>query len=99
MDDFDKNIGPKPDFQHSSVKNPISQMEYDHDLTENVMFDKLHAITHNYELPQDSSEAFKALYDGLKDIESKIRNHINLEHKTLFPLAIQLELLLIQKRA
>lgn len=99
MDDFDKNTGPKPDFQHSSIKNPISRMEYDHDLTENVMFEKLHAITDNYQLSPDGGEAFKALYDGLKDIESNIREHINIEHKILFPLAIKLELQLIYKRA
>lgn len=41
MDNFDKNLGPKPDFQHSSIKNPISQMEYDHDQIENDMFPKV----------------------------------------------------------
>lgn len=99
MDDFNKNLGPKPDFQHSSIKNPISHIEYDHDQTENVMFNRLHAITNNYQLPQDSGEALKALYDGLKDIENNIRKHINLEHKILFPLTIQLELQLMHKRA
>jgi regulator of cell morphogenesis and NO signaling len=99
MDDFKKNIGPKPEFQHSSLKNPISQIEADHDQVENVMFNKLHAITDNYQLPQDASEAFKTLYDCLKDIEDNIRKHIDLEHKKLFPLAIKLELELIHKRA
>ena len=45
MDDFKKNIGPKPEFQHSSLKNPISQIETDHDQVENVMLKKLHSIT------------------------------------------------------
>ena len=98
MDDFDKDIGPKPDFQHSSIKNPISQIEYDHDQTENVMFEKLHTITGNYQLPQDADAAFKALYDGLKDIERSIRKHINIEQKLLFPLAIKLELELMYKK-
>ena len=99
MDDFSKKLGPKPEFQHSNIKNPISQLEYDHDQIENVMFDKLHAIIYNYQLPQDANEAFKALYDGLKDIENSIRKHINLEHKMLFPLAIELELQSMHKRA
>lgn len=97
MDDFDKGRGPKPDFQHSSIKNPISQMEYDHDQTENVMFGELYAITGDYQLPQDGSEVFKALYDGLKDIESEIREHISIEHKILFPMTINLELHLMYK--
>ena len=62
------------------------------------MFNKLHAITHNYQLPQDSSKAFKSLYDGLKDIENNISKHINLEENILFPLAIELELQLKHKR-
>ena len=99
MDDFGKNIGPKPDFQHSSIKNPISQIEYDHDQIENVMFEKLHTITGNYQLSEDGGEAFIALYDGLKDIESNIRAHIYIEQKILFPRVIKLELQLIYKKA
>jgi len=99
MDDFDKDIGPKPDFQHSSIKNAISQIEYDHDQVENVMFEKLHDITGNYQLPQDANAAFKALYDGLKDIESSIAKHIEIEQKILFPHAIKLELKLMFKKA
>ena len=98
MDDFDKGMGPKPDFQHSSIKNPISQIEYDHDQTENVMFARLREITGGYELPQDGGEVLKALYDGLKDIESNIREHINVEHKILFPIAINMELQLMYRR-
>jgi regulator of cell morphogenesis and NO signaling len=98
MDAYDKNIGPKPEFHHSSIKNPISQLEYDHDHTENVMFDKLHAVTQNFQLPPNSSEAFKDFYEGLKEIENKIRKHINVEQNMLFPLAIGLELQLRHKR-
>jgi len=99
MDDFDKNIGPKPEFQLSSIRNPISQIEYDHDRIENVMCAELHAITDNYQSPRDAGEASKALYGGLKDFDNDIRKHINLEHEILFPLTIKLELQLMHKRA
>lgn len=98
MDNFDKNLGPKPDFQHSSIKNPISQIEYDHDQIENIMLDKLRTITGNYQLPQDAGEAFEALYADLEDIESNFKEHIDLEHNILFPLVIKLELQLIHKK-
>jgi len=62
------------------------------------MFDKLRTITNNYHLPPNAGNAFKALYDGLKDIETNISEHINLENKILFPMAIELELQLIHKR-
>lgn len=94
--------GGEPDTKHqfksSGIKNPISQIEHDHDETENVMFTKLAALTGDYQLPEDASGALKALYEGLKDIENDIRKHIILENKTLFPWAIELELQLIHKR-
>ncbi len=98
MDESNRNPDTKFEFHSSSIKNPISQLEYDHDQIENVMFDELRTITSNYQLPQNPSNAFKALYDGLKDIETNINEHINLEHKRLFPWAIELELQLISKR-
>jgi len=98
MDESNRNPGVKLEFHLSSIKNPISQLEYDHDKIENVMFDELRTITSNYQLPQNPSNAFKALYDGLKDIETNLNEHINLENKILFPWAIELELQLISKR-
>jgi len=98
MDEFDKNRGPKPEFHRGSIKNPISQLEYDHDQTENVMFDKIRTETNNYQLPPGADDIFKALYDGLKDIETNISEHIHLENNVLFPLAIDLELQLIHKK-
>ena len=98
MDEFDKSRGPKPQFHSGSVKNPISQLEYDHDQVENVMLDKIRTITCNYQLPPSASDAFKALYDGLKDIETDISEHIDLENNVLFPLAIELELQLMHKK-
>jgi regulator of cell morphogenesis and NO signaling len=98
MDAFDKNSGPKPEFHRGSIKNPISQLEYDHDRTENIMFAKIRTETDNYHLPSGAGDAFKALYDGLKDIETNISEHIYLEHNVLFPLAINLELQLIHKK-
>ena len=41
MDEFDKDRGPKHQFHSGSIKNPISQLEYDHDQVENVMLDKI----------------------------------------------------------
>ncbi|MDD5135541.1 MAG: hemerythrin domain-containing protein [Phycisphaerae bacterium] len=98
MDNFNKGKGEKPVFHTGSIKNPISRMEYEHDLTETVMFNKIHSITGDYNLPPDSSDALKTLYDGLKDIEKNLSEHIHLEHNVLFPLAIELELQLMHKK-
>jgi regulator of cell morphogenesis and NO signaling len=98
MDESNRNPDIKLELQPGGIKNPISQIEYDHDKIENVMFNELRTITGNYQLPENASDAFKALYDGLKDIETNISEHINLENKILFPRAIELELQLIHKR-
>jgi len=98
MDESNRNPGTKFEFHTSSIKNPIGRIEYDHDRIENVMFDKLRTITNNYQLPPNAGNAFKALYDGLKDIETNMSEHINLESNILFPAAIELELQLIHKR-
>jgi regulator of cell morphogenesis and NO signaling len=98
MVDFKDNRGPKPQFHSGSIKNPISQMEYEHDLTENVMLAKIREITNNYQVPPNSGDAMKALYDGLKDIETNLNEHIDIEHNILFQLAIELELNLKHKK-
>jgi regulator of cell morphogenesis and NO signaling len=98
MDESIRNPGTKHEFHRSSIKNPISQIEYDHDQTENVLFVKLSTITSNYKLPENANNAFKALYDILKDIETNISKHIDLENKILFPRAIELELRIVHKR-
>jgi regulator of cell morphogenesis and NO signaling len=98
MDEFDKDRGPKHQFHRDSIKNPISQLEYEHDQVEKVMFNKIHTETNNYQLPASAGDIFKALYDGLKDIETNISEHIDLENNVLFPLAIELELQLMHKK-
>jgi regulator of cell morphogenesis and NO signaling len=98
MVDFNNNRGPKPQFHSGSIKNPISQMEYEHDLTENVMLAKVREITNNYQLPPNSSDVLKALYEGLKDIETNLNEHIDIENNILFQLAIELELSLMHKK-
>ena len=98
MDDFNRNRGPKPQFHSGSIKNPISQMEYEHDLTENVMLAKIRDITNNYQMPPNCGDAMKALYEGLKDIETNLNEHIYIENNVLFQLAIELELSLMHKK-
>ena len=98
MEEFSRNQSAKFEFYEGGIKNPISQMEYDHDQTENVMFEKFRSITKNYQLSQNTDNAFKALYDNLKNIEATIGEHIILENEILFPRAIELELQLIHKR-
>ena len=98
MHEFKLNPSKKFKLHRGGIKNPISQIEYDHDQTEKVMFDILHQITKDYKISENTSNPLKAVYEGLKDIESMIKEHINIETERLFPLAIEMELNLIHKR-
>jgi regulator of cell morphogenesis and NO signaling len=97
MDEFDRDRGPKPEIHTGSIKNPISKLEYEHYHTENVMFDKIRALTGDYRIPDGGDSGLEALYAGLKDIAANLGEHIHLENNVLFPLAIELELRLMHK--
>jgi regulator of cell morphogenesis and NO signaling len=98
MDEFDRDIGTKPEIHSSSIKNPISLLELEHDQTENVMFKEIHAIIRGYHSPSGSGDSLAVFFDGMKDIQVAISEHIHVEHTILFPLAIELELKLLHKK-
>ena len=97
MDIFSRTGNNKPDFHYSSIKNPISLIEYEHVNVENVSLDKLRTITGNYQLPSDVGDDFKHLYEDLKSIEKELHEHIYLENSILFPQVIEMELRLMHK--
>lgn len=98
MDEFERGIGTKPEIHRSSIKNPISLLELEHDQTENVMFKRIHTIISGYHSPTDSGDSLVALFDGMKEVKTFISEHIHIEHTILFPLAIDLELRLMHKK-
>lgn len=90
MEVFANNQGPKPTVHCGSVENPIRQMEAEHDAAGNLL-ERMRKITSKYRLPDDACESFKALYDGLKELEKDLHEHIHLENNILFPKAVELE--------
>lgn len=90
MEAFANNQGPKPTVHCGTVENPIRQMEAEHDAAGGLL-ERMRKITSEYRLPDDACESFKALYDGLKELEKDLHEHIHLENNILFPKAIELE--------
>jgi len=90
MEAFAKKQGPKPTVHCGSVENPIHQMEVEHDAAGNLLA-QMRKITSEYKLPDDACESFKTLYDGLKELEKDLHEHIHLENNILFPKAVKLE--------
>jgi len=81
---------------YGSIKNPIRQMELEHDNAGNIMH-TIRKITNNYSLPEDACTTFSLTYDELKYFEKDLHIHIHLENNILFPKAIELENKLLNK--
>lgn len=82
--------GPRAQSHCGSVANPIGQMVYEHE-TAGALLAKLRETTHDYTVQPDFCVSFKALYEGLQNLEADLHEHIFLENNILFPKAVELE--------
>jgi regulator of cell morphogenesis and NO signaling len=87
IDAFMSGIGDRPVFHCGSIFSPIRQMEYEHDSAGKALAE-LRQITDNFRLPADACPTFEALYDGLKDLEADLHEHIHLENNIFFPRSV-----------
>ncbi len=81
---------PKPPAPFGSARNPIRQMEHEHESAGQALA-KLREVTHDYALPADACPTFRAMYEELQRMEADLHQHIHLENNILFPRAIELE--------
>jgi regulator of cell morphogenesis and NO signaling len=81
---------PKPQAPFGSARNPIRQMEHEHESAGEALA-KLRDVTNNYTLPPDACPTFGAMYEELQCMEADLHQHIHLENNILFPRAIELE--------
>jgi len=87
---FSLGKGHAPTVHCGSIENPIRQMILEHD-TAGDLLAEIRKITNNFQLPNNACESFKALYDGLEEMERDLHEHIHLENNILFPKSVQLE--------
>ena len=85
-----KNGGPEPNMHCGNITNPINQMEYEHEVAGGLLAE-IRKTTSGYNPPADACESFKALYEGLRELEDNLHEHIHLENNILFPKAVNLE--------
>jgi len=81
---------PKPHSCFGTVANPIAMMTQEHDAAGALMAE-LHGLSGNFTTPPDACPSFHAFYDGLREFEQDLHQHIHLENNILFPRAIELE--------
>lgn len=73
-----------------TVENPIRMMVLEHDQTDDDL-KAIHKLSDDYTPPSGTGESYSALYDGLREFERDMREHIHFENDLLFPRAIAME--------
>jgi regulator of cell morphogenesis and NO signaling len=71
------------------VAGPIAVLEHEHDHA-GALLSELRAMTHDYVAPPWACQTFRALYQGLSELESAMHVHVHLENNVLFPRALAL---------
>jgi regulator of cell morphogenesis and NO signaling len=69
------------------ISAPITVMEHEHDHA-GALLSELRTITAGYAPPDWACQTFRALYDGLAELESTMHVHVHLENNVLFPRAL-----------
>lgn len=72
-----------------SIENPIRMMMAEHDNAGEALRE-LRRLTNNYDIPADACMSYRALFQGLIELEADLHRHIHLENNILFPRAIEL---------
>lgn len=82
--------GVVPPMHCGTVQNPIRQMEVEHENAGEALA-RMRSVTADYALPEDACPTFSALFDGLREMEADLHEHIHLENNILFPRAEAME--------
>jgi len=80
----------KPDSCFGTIANPIAMMTQEHDAA-GVLLAEIRRLSGNFTTPVGACPTFHAFFDGLKEFELDLHQHIHLENNILFPRAIALE--------
>lgn len=71
------------------LDGPIACMLHEHDDAGDALA-KLRELTNGYVPPADACNTYRALFDGLRELEEDLHRHIHLENSVLFPAAEKL---------
>ncbi len=80
----------RPQFPFGTVANPIRVMEDDHD-TVAAALQRIRMLTRGFQVPDDACSAWRAMLDGLRQLESDTHMHVHKENNILFPKAQRME--------
>ncbi|MCC5951470.1 MAG: iron-sulfur cluster repair di-iron protein [Acidimicrobiia bacterium] len=79
-----------PSFHCGTLANPIRVMLAEHD-TAGALLARLRTTTDDYRVPDDGCASYRALYDGLAELEADTHLHVHKENNVLFPAVLAAE--------
>ncbi len=82
--------GPRPEACFDTVASPIAMMTAEHDAA-GALLAEMRRLSQNFTTPQDACPTYHAFYDGLREFEQDLHQHIHLENNILFPRAIKFQ--------
>ena len=82
--------GERPRGCFGTVSNPIAMMTQEHD-DAGMLLEVLRNKSNQYTTPEGACPTYHAFYDGLREFEQDLHQHIHLENNVLFPRAIEME--------
>jgi regulator of cell morphogenesis and NO signaling len=77
-----------PFFQ--TVRNPVHAMMKEHDAVGDLV-KQIQKASGGFRAPTDACTSYRALYQGLRQFEADLHEHLHLENNILFPRAVELE--------
>jgi regulator of cell morphogenesis and NO signaling len=73
-----------------ALSGPIGVMESEHDAAGDDL-EVIKNLTNTYTPPEGAYNSYRALFDGLRELEFDIHQHIHKENNILFPKALEME--------
>ncbi len=80
----------RPRIHCGSVNNPIRQMEHEHEQVGDALT-RIRQLTNDFVPPDWACNTYRAMFDGLKDLEENMHQHVHKENNVLFVKAGELE--------
>lgn len=75
---------------HAIVNEPLTLLMQDHD-DAGALMAEIRSLSRNYAPPGYACATLRAFYEGLKEFEQDLHQHVHLENNILFPRAMKLE--------
>jgi regulator of cell morphogenesis and NO signaling len=72
----------------ASAGPPIRVMLMEHEAAAELL-SRLRLLTDGFQVPEEACATWRALWQGLEDLETELKEHIHLENNILFPRALQ----------